>query len=496
MSGIQITWGEIVLYLHGLAVLGCALRVLYKQRNIGNTFAWLILFFVVPFIGVALYLLLGEPRLGTARAKRTAEMNRFYTEVSERYLADVHLEIRDDLSPHYRGISQLSSSVTGLYATNSNAMSLLYTTESILDSMLDDIRTASHSCVLVFYIIDPQGRIETLLEALEEAAQRGVDCMVLADAVGSKAFFRSYWPRRLRAAKVKVESALPVGLWRSLFTRTDLRNHRKILIVDKKIGYTGSFNLVDPRYFKQNAGVGEWVDVMMRCSGPLVLEMAAVFYADVAVEDDRNLAEVQQYLKGFAEQIPALMPGKRMAGNIVAQVIPSAPNQAERVIYDTIISAIHAAERRLMITTPYFIPDEPLLLALTTAARRGVEVTLILPAKVDSLMVRYASRAYYPMLLEAGVNIALYEGGLLHAKTLTVDDDYALFGTVNMDMRSFFLNLEISLAIYDRAMTAEIAGRQYAYLADSRRIDAGVWRLRPRWWGLVENTVRLMSPLL
>ncbi|MDO5640175.1 MAG: cardiolipin synthase [Neisseria sp.] len=492
----QIPWGEILLYLHTIAVVVCAVRVLYKQRNIGSTLAWLILLFVVPFVGVLLYLLIGEPRLGTARSKRTAEMNRFYAEVSERYLADVHLAIRDDVSPHYRGISHVSAGVTGLYATKHNHLSLLHTTDSILEAMLYDVTHAQETCVLAFYIIDPQGRIETLLEAVEAASVRGVGCIVMADAVGSEGFFKSGWPARLQAAGVKVQKALPVGIWRTLFTRTDLRNHRKILIVDKKVGYTGSFNLVDPRYFKQNAGVGEWVDVMMRCTGPLVLEMAAVFYADIAVEGERNLSEVQKYLTGFVEQVPQMLPDKIGGGNVVAQVIPSAPNQSERVIYDTIICAIHAAERRLLITTPYFVPDEPLLQALTTAARRGVEVTLILPAKVDSLMVRYASRAYYPLLLEAGVNIALYEGGLLHAKTLTVDEDYALFGTVNMDMRSFFLNLEISLAIYDRDMTAAIAARQLAYLADSRMVNAKAWQQRSKWWILVENTVRLMSPLL
>ena len=285
---IDIPWAEVLLYLHGTAVVVCALRVLYKQRNIGNALAWLILLFVFPFIGVALYLLVGEPRLGAARAKRTAEMNRFYTEVSERYLNDIHLAVRNDVAPHYRGISHLASNVTGLHATKNNALSLLHTTDSILDAMLYDINQASNSCILAFYIIDPQGRINSLLEAVEAAAQRQVNCIILADAVGSQSFFRSSWPRRLRQAGVKVQPALPVGPWRTLFTRTDLRNHRKILIVDKKIGYTGSFNLADPQYFKKNTGVGEWVDVMMRCTGPLVLEMAAVFYADVAVEGERH----------------------------------------------------------------------------------------------------------------------------------------------------------------------------------------------------------------
>lgn len=253
---------------------------------------------------------------------------------------------------------------------------------------------------------------------------------------------------------------------------------------------------MDPHFFKQDSGVGEWVDVMMRCCGPVVLEMAAVFYADVAVENDRNLAEVQQYLNSYDDSMHTLLPERLSAGNVVAQVIPSAPNQGDRVIYETILSTIYAAKNRIVITTPYFVPDEPLLTALTTAAKRGVDVTLILPAKVDSLLVRYASRAYYPMLLQAGVRITLFEGGLLHAKTLTTDDDHTLFGTVNMDMRSFFLNLEISLSIYDRHMTRQVSALQQSYLADSRCLTLGSWQVCSKWWGLVENTVRLLSPLL
>ena len=493
---MDIPWGQIFLWLHITILTACAARVLYKQHNIGTAFAWLIVLFVFPILGAGLYLLIGEPRLGTARAKRTVEMNRFYRDFAERYLADSQLQMSREMANRYHGISRMAAQSTGLAATNSNAMTLLNSTDSIVDAILADINQAQQSCLLAFYIIEPQGKIETLLDAVIAASNRGVDCMILADAVGSKNFFDSDWVAKLRRAGVEVHAALPVGLWRTLFTRADLRNHRKILIVDKKIGYTGSFNLVDPRFFKQNAGVGEWVDVMMRCTGPVVLEMTAVFYADLAVENDQNLSGVQQYLSGYSEIIPAMIPDKLRAGQIDAQVIPSSPAQQERVIYETIVSAIFMATQKIVITTPYFVPDEPLLGALTTAARRGVEVTLILPEKVDSLMVRYASRAYYPMLLAAGVKIALFKGGLLHAKTMTIDDDFTLFGTVNMDMRSFFLNLEISLAIYDEGITQQISHLQQGYVQGSEYIRVEDGQKRAKWWGVVENTVRLMSPLL
>lgn len=492
----QITWAEIFVATHTVAALICVLRVLYKQKNVGATFAWLIILFLFPLFGTVMYLLIGEPRLGTARAKRNGEMKRFYQSFAHKYLNHVYLDIGHQVKAHYYGISKVAAKTTGLGATQSNAMTLLSTTDDIIRTMTADIESAQVSIMLAFYIIDPQGRIEKILEAVMAAAERGVDCVILADGVGSSEFLNSYWVGRLRQSGVTVECALPVGLLKTLFTRTDLRNHRKIVVIDSKIGYTGSFNLVDPHYFKRDSGVGEWVDVMMRCTGPMVLELAAVFYADLAVEDNDNLQSVQQYLTQKEIYIAAILPEKMQQGSIVAQVIPSAPEQGGHVIYETIVSAIHSATRQITITTPYFVPDEPLLMALTTAAKRGVDVTLILPEKVDSLLVHYTSRAYYPMLLEAGVRLALFRGGLLHAKTLTIDDDYALFGTVNMDMRSFFLNLEISLAIYDQEMTNHIYRLQQNYLVDSHFISVKSWQQRSKLRGLVENVVRLMSPLL
>ena len=491
-----ISWGQVFLFLHIAAVAVCVVRVLYRQRNTGAAFAWLIILFVFPLFGVAAYLLVGEPRLGMARAKRVEQMNVFYRKFAERHFHDEDLDTRNKMRRRYQGIANVAASVTGLAASNNNAMRLLTQTDEIVDAMLADIQAARQTCALAFYIIEPQGRIQTLLAAVRDAAKRGVECTILADAVGSSAFFGSEWESSLKDAGVRIVPALPVGVLKTFFSRSDLRNHRKILIVDNLIAYTGSFNLVDPRYFKQGAGVGEWVDVMMRCRGTVVLEMAAVFYADVAVETDEHLVEVQHEIEQLDGKIPELLALKRQSGDAVAQVIPSAPDQSDPVIYETIVCAIHAAKTRVTITTPYFVPDELLLTALTTAAKRGVEVVLILPEKVDSFLVRWASRAYYPKLLAAGVKIALFHGGLLHAKTLVVDEDYALFGTVNMDMRSFFLNLEISLAIYDAEIARDIAKVQQGYLRDSRYISVSRWQRREKIWGLVENTVRLFSPLL
>ena len=181
---------------------------------------------------------------------------------------------------------------------------------------------------------------------------------------------------------------------------------------------------------------------------------------------------------------------------VIAQLIPSAPQVTAHVIYNTLVTVIHRANKRIQLTTPYFVPDEALSGALTTAAKRGVEVTLIIPQKVDSFLVQHASQAYYQDLLDAGVRIALFKGGLLHAKTVVIDDDYCLFGTVNIDMRSFYLNMEVSLAIYTPEMVAQVADCQETYLLNCDFLTSEQWQQRHRYERLFDNVLRLFSPLL
>lgn len=490
----SFTWSGVLLLINFLIVLVFATRVLYTQRNIGAAIAWIIILFVLPIGGIVLYLLIGEPRVSKRRLARTQKMIKFYDEFAEEYLPSEHFNPDDQIPSAFRGIERMAEKTTRLGASANNSMKLLSTTDDILHSMIEDIEQAKYSCLLAFYIVEPEGKINKLLEAIKAAAERGVHCVILADDVGSGPFFKSEWRIKLEQAGVFIQTSLPVGIMQTIYGRNDLRNHRKILVIDYQIGYTGSFNLIDPVLFRKEIGIGRWFDVMMRCTGPVVLEMAAVLYADIAVEDDENLQKVKDFLNQQAKKHNGLTPPT--AGNVIAQVIPSAPEQEESIIYETILCAIHLATKRIVITTPYFVPNEPLLLALTTAARKGVDVTLILPRKNDSKMVHYASRAYFPMLLKNNVKIARFDEGMLHTKTLVIDDEFSLFGTVNMDMRSFFLNLEISLAIYDKEMTEEIAQLQQKYLAQSELITPKGWRYRIKLWGLVENIVRLMSPLL
>jgi cardiolipin synthase A/B len=278
-----------------------------------------------------------------------------------------------------------------------------------------------------------------------------------------------------------------VGLLRAIFVRFDLRLHRKIVVIDGHTGYTGSMNLVDPRFFKSDVGVGPWIDAMARLRGPAVEALAITFLEDWELETGEGALKPE--FTGDASPTPA-------RGSAVVQVVPSGPVASAESILSVLLMTIYDARDELVLTTPYFVPDESLVTALQSAARRGVDVTLIVPALVDSKLARLASRPHQGALLEAGVRIAQFEGGLLHTKSVTVDGKRSLFGSLNLDPRSMVLNFEITLSVYDHEFTRALRALQQTYIERSSFMDLNAWRNRPPLRRFVEDAARLLSPLL
>jgi cardiolipin synthase len=355
----------------------------------------------------------------------------------------------------------------------------------ILQLFVDEINQAKKSLHLEFYIWALGGDADRVGEALIAASRRGVACRVLLDSLGSKDWFKSKWPARFRHAGIEVTEALPIQIGRFQFRRADLRLHRKIFLIDNTIVWTGSMNLVDPRTFKQDSGVGEWVDAMVRVEGPIAAQFELTFAFDWSV-DNPNITH-------FRDQKPSITPS---VGDVIAQELASGPVYRDDILYQVMLSAIIDAQEELTITTPYFGPDDGLMQALMATARRGVRVTLIVPKLNDSKLVAWSSRSYYEDLLNSGVRIAEFHGGLLHTKSLLVDQKAAIFGSVNFDQRSLRLNFEISLIVYNIDFASKLQTLIESYLVQSDYIDPKVWAKRPRWHHYLENAAHLTSPLL
>lgn len=534
------SWGDFAglgLVLHIILMIVMTLRIVSVQRNIGVSIAWVAVLYTLPLFGFIAYILLGEPMIGRRYRERVDQASILMNDMARRENL-VFDQGRNLLPVNYQGVSQIGTRWTGLGIFPDHKMQLLTEPSTIFQGLIEDIQGAQRIILMEFYIVYPKGQVLEVIAALAAAAQRGVECHILADSVGSFSFFNSSTHRTLERAGVFVHQSLPVGLFKTLFKRSDLRNHRKIVVIDEHIGYIGSFNLVDPKFFKQNKNVGQWIDVAIRTTSPhfisITTAMAKVVVTDIGAENNDNLDALNQRVNNYTRKLYVMNPtindlnrrvkvlGDRIGNldsinllkpsdigstsivipkmpiveGVLAQLIPSAPQVTAHVIYDTLVTVIHRANKRICITTPYFVPDETLSGALTIAAKRGVEVTIIVPEKVDSFLVQHASQAYYQELLEAGVTIALFKGGLLHTKTVVIDDDYCLFGTVNIDMRSFYLNMEVSLVIYTPEMVAQVADCQAIYLQSCRFLDLEEWTQRHGASRLFDNVVRLFSPLL
>ena len=479
-----VPWAAIGSWLLHVAIVGgLSVRVISKRRPTGVSLAWLAMLAAFPFVGAAMYVLVGEAWLSGRRAKRTAMVAQLLREPIR------ELDERFGVEPtggHHGAdsVARLGRSSGFSPTLGGNKVDILDGAGATFDRLIGDIDAAQRSCDLLYYIWSGAGRVGEVEEALVRARGRGVECRVMVDAVGGKQLLKGGGARRLRGAGVEVRAALPVGLLRGRFSRVDLRNHRKLAAIDDRVAYTGSLNMADPAEFKVDAGVGAWVDLTARVEGPAAGLLSSLFELDWAMEGPED------------PDVEGWVPAAERAGDVALQVVPSGPGQRPRTLYRMLSEAVHGARERLTLTTPYFVPDDAFVSGLVSAALRGVETAVVVPARVDGPLVSLASRAYYDDLLEAGVKVWEFEGGLLHAKTITVDDAVGVIGTVNLDRRSFWLNYELSLVVQGGPVGGEIRRVQEGYVSRSRLLSESAWMRRGRGRRLAENAAQLLSPIL
>lgn len=507
-------------------------RVVMRRLPPAVSLAWLVLILLLPLIGAVVYLMVGENRLGNSRIER-ADRNRpgyqkRIAELRKRHGVEDQARADECVSPSCShpacgSLARMALSLCGVPPLPGNRVRVYETAAEGFDGLVEGIDEAEKSVHAFFFAWWPGGHVNRVIDALIRARERGCEVRLVADQLGSAEFWRSENHRRLAAAGIRVVPGLPVGVVRALFRRIDIRNHRKLLVIDGVTAFTGSQNLADPELFHHIDGCGRWVDLLLRVEGPAVEPLALVFLQDWELETGQTFDELSGH-----NGLEAIMPRRSEGccdgspggcadgadggvcgeqsggpagaftgdGDLHIQVVPSGPGELEGVFYELVVAALYTAEERVSITTPYFVPDSAMLTAVKAAARRGVRVTLMVPHKNDSKLVHFACRSHFQALLEYGVEILLYQDNLLHTKSMIIDESIAIVGTANMDIRSAFLNYELTLAIYDDAFAAKLGDVHERYAGQCQRVTAEAWAKRR--WPLVvlDNLAELFTPVL
>jgi cardiolipin synthase len=461
-------------------------RILLRpHRDPASRIAWIVVVGALPLVGTLGYLLLGEVNIGRRRVARlqgVLERMPAFPRQSGGEAADSARAIPE----HYRHLFDLGHSISGFGPVGGNTAHLLPDSNATIAAMVADIDAATDHVHLLFYIWLPDRNGCKVVEALKRAAARGVTCRVVADALGSRTMIRSEHWHAMRAAGVRLAAALPIGnpLLRPFRGRIDVRNHRKIVVIDGRVTYCGSQNCADPEFLIK-AKYAPWVDAVMRFEGPVARQSQFLFASDWMTYVDENLHDI----------LSCPLP-RPLSRGLPAQVIGTGPTVRYSAMPEMFESLLFAARRQVVVTTPYYVPDEALQNALCTTAYRGIDTTIVFPARNDSWVVGAASRSYYGELLAAGVKIYEYEGGLLHTKSLTLDDEITLIGSANMDRRSFELNYENNILLHDPALTVAMHKRQRSYIERSRSITkeaVTTWPMARRLWN---NLIATLGPVL
>ncbi|WP_298229111.1 cardiolipin synthase [Gryllotalpicola sp.] len=489
--GYLTTIALVLLLLIDFAFRIVAIIVVPRNRRPSSATAWLLAINIIPYLGLLVFLLIGSYKLPRGRRRKQQQINQFILESTE---GSAQVSRAEHWPSWLKSVVLLNRNLGAMPLVGGNTADLLTDYQRSLDAMVEAVDRAERTVHAEFYIMALDATTEPFFKALENAVRRGVTVRVLLDHLASlraKGHFRTI--RRLNAlAKLGLvwHYMLPIQPWRGKYQRFDLRNHRKLLVVDGIVGFLGSQNIIDASYNKRgNLRRGlQWKELVARLEGPIVAGLNAIFITDWYAETDELLRrEVRP-----ADARPVADP----ADEIDCQLVPSGPGFRGENNLRLFLSLLYYARERIVITSPYFVPDESMLTAITTARERGVAIDLFVSEISDQVLVYHAQRSYYEQLLRAGVRIWMYRAPtILHAKHFTIDDEVAVIGSSNMDIRSFQLNAEISLMVRSRRFVAELRAIEESYRASSRELTLDEWLRQPLRAAIVDNLARLTSAL-
>lgn len=449
-----------LLIFHALLVVALSIRILLRDDlSPPARLAWFVVLNALPYFGSAGYFLFGEVDLGNRARKRHDKIFADIRRVATQFMGKAE-ELPQLIKTLYQPAFRYAASINGFYPVSGNRAELMADCDDTTARMIADMDAATSHIHVLYYIWLNDNTGQAIAEALMRATKRGVTCRVIVDGLGSRSLTWSKLWQKMKASGVQLAVALPINrpITTILTSRLDLRNHRKITIIDGDITYCGSRNCADPEFLIKKK-YAPWIDIMLRLEGPIVAQNQLLFASDWMQATGQSCDVVKPLKADYVtEGFPALVMGV-------------GPTERRRAAAHLFVSLFASAERSLILSTPYFVPDQTSLEALCAAAYRGVDVSLIFPAKNDSWIVAAASHSFYRQLLEAGCKIYEHGPGLLHAKTLTIDGLVSLIGSSNLDQRSFDLNYENNILLQDEALTAEIIQRQQYYLSQSKPIE-------------------------
>ncbi|RAP77643.1 cardiolipin synthase [Paenibacillus montanisoli] len=464
-----------------------AIAVIFmERRNVGVTWAWLMVLLFLPAVGFVVYLILGQ-NLSKKKIyklnKRTKETINALIERQRQEFRDNQIVFNDPAAANYADLIYMNLTSGFALYTQNNKVEIYTDGNAKFGALFADIERASNHIHLMYYIVQNDALGNRLVDALTEKAKQGIKVRFLVDDIGCSALPR-YFFDRLRAAGGEVAYFFPSRI-PYLNIRVNYRNHRKLVIIDGQIGYIGGFNVGD-EYLGVDKRFGSWRDSHLRITGHAVLQMQAHYMLDWNMAASRPITR----------DVLGLFPPSAGIGNAGIQIVSSGPDQTLEQIKNAYIKMINAAKETVYIQTPYFIPDESLLTALKMAVLSGIDVRMMIPSRPDHKMVYWASYSYLGDLLSEGMKCYLYEKGFLHAKTIVVDGHVASVGTANVDIRSFKLNFEVNAILYDTATAAELKRIFEADMADSTELTYEVYKKRSTLQRFKESCVRLLSPIL
>lgn len=486
MSDFQLPWLVLaVLFIVDMCSRIIAIIVIPRNRRPTAATAWLMAIWFMPLIGWVVFFAIGSPRLPRARRQKQQRINEYLTEISAQLAGG---KTHTDAPEWFQSLVGMNHDLGALPLTGQNTAQLIGDYNASLEAMTQALDRAQHFAHVEFYIMQLDEATTPFFDAMARAVQRGVTVRVLFDHWGNMP--RPYYKAtiaKLNEIGVEWHLMLPFQPLSGKLQRPDLRNHRKLLVIDDHEAYVGSQNIIDASYNQRGSRKRDfrWVDLMVHVTGPVVSSLNAVFLSDWYSETDEVLLPDEQFRAAATTR-----------GRLDAQVVPSGPGFDQENNLRLFLALIYGAERQIQMVSPYFVPDEALLMAVTTACARGVDVNLYVSEQSDQAMVHHAQRSYYEALLAAGVRIWLYpKPYILHTKTLTIDDDVAVVGSSNMDMRSFGLNLEVSMLVRGKSFVNGLREIEAHYRSVSHELTPEEWAQQPLRSTILDNLARLTSAL-